>query len=241
VQGFIQESGTAQSFYNPPPDNNLPAWWNATEKLGCGGPQTPLQEQVACMRAQDFRAIEAAILIPDPLKAVLGVFAPTVDHHVVFNDYTARSLEGRFIQKPLLIGSNFNEAGLFKIFAWAGGDNVTEQQWALFNQALFECPIATAANYRVQNGVDVWRYLYFGDFPNLQLTYDPPSGAYHTSEISIVFETSADASGLPNTPAETHISRYMNGMWAAFAKDPSYALSSWKYPFPEYNPLSRFK
>ena len=238
VQGFIQESGTAQSFYDPPPPNNLQAWWNTTSKLGCGGPEVPLPEQVQCMRTRDFHDIENAIQVADPLKSVLGSFPPTVDYHVVFNDYARRGLTGRFIQKPLLIGNNFNEAGLFKIFSLAGGNNVSESQWALFNQALFQCPSVNAAGYRVQNGVDVWRYLYFGDFPNLQVTFDPPSGAYHTSEIPIIFETAAEYSGVPNTPAEASISRYLNGVWAAFAKNPN-ILRRAPYFYPKYNPFSK--
>jgi cholinesterase len=239
VQGFIQESGTAQSFYNPPPSNNLGGWWNASLKLGCGGQEVPLAQQVDCIRTKDFRDIETAIQIADPLKAVLGSFAPTVDGRVVFGDYSARGAAGAFIRKPLLIGNNYNEAGLFKVFALAGGDNITEQQWALFNQALFQCPISTAAGYRVQNGVDVWRYLYFGDFPNMDLTSNPPSGAYHTSEIPIVFETAPDTSGLPNTAAETSISKYLNRAWASFAKNPHDALSSERYRLPEYDPSSK--
>jgi carboxylesterase type B len=210
-------------------------------KLGCGGPEVPLPEQVECMRTRDFHDIETAIQASDPLKAVLGSFGPTVDYHVVFNDYSIRGATGRFIRKPLLIGSNFNEAGLFKIFALAGGNNVSESQWAIFNQALFECPTAKAAGYRVQNRVDVWRYLYFGDFPNLALTFNPPSGAYHTAEISVVFETSAEFSGVPNTRAETSISRYLNGVWASFARNPQYALRSERYSYPEYNPFSKSK
>jgi cholinesterase len=239
AQAFIQQSGTAQSFYDPPPNNNLPGWWNATMKLGCGGEGTNLAWQVTCMRTKTFSAIEAAVAIPDPLQAVLGSFGPTVDHRIVFNDYSRRGQDGDFIQRPLLIGNTFNEAGLFKVFAKAGGDNISESEWGVFNQGIFQCPTSTAASYRVRNGVDVFRYLYFGVFPNLVLTHDPPSGAYHTSDIPIVFNTAANASGVPDTYTEQLVESSLQNIWAEFAKDPQNALQDEKYSFPEYNSRSK--
>jgi cholinesterase len=191
------------------------------------------------MRSKDFRAIEQAVHIADPLLSVLGNFGPTVDNLIVFSDYGRRGRQGEFAQKPLLIGNTYNEAGLFKVFAKAGGDNISEIDWSLFNQGIFQCPTATAANYRFNNGVDVFRYLYFGDFPNLALTRNPPSGAYHTADIPIVFDTAANASGVADTYQETLVENALQSIWAEFAKDPQNALKE-DYYFPEYNPLSKW-
>jgi cholinesterase len=237
VNGFIAESGTATSFsLNPPPTNNLAAWFNASAALGCGGPAVGIASSVACVRTKPFQALLAVTRVANPLAAVTGNFGPTSDGKVVFSDYTRRGERGDFVRKPFFTGSNFNEAGLFKILAAAGNFSLTETQWALFNLHDFQCPAAMAARYRFRADVPVWRYLYFGDFPNLVLTNNPPSGAWHGSEIPIVWKTSVDASGLPNTPAENSISTYLNKAWAAFAKDPYDAFDRAPYHFPEYDP-----
>jgi carboxylesterase type B len=86
--------------------------------------------------------------------------------------------------------------------------------------------------------VPIWRYLYFGDFPNLDLTSNPPSGAYHTAEIPVVFQTVPDAVTVPSTLSEIRISRYLSGVWAEFARNPSSGFHQRRYNFPPYNPLS---
>ncbi|KAF2674205.1 alpha/beta-hydrolase [Microthyrium microscopicum] len=239
ARAFIQESGTAQDFFNPAPNNNFNAWFNASSKLGCGGEGTYLQDSVDCVRTKPFQQVLDAIRDPNPLTSLLGAFGPTVDTKTVFSDYTSRSAKGEFAQKPLLIGNNYNEAGLFKVLALAANQTVSALDWAIFNQGIFQCPTGTAANYRYVKNIPTYRYLYMGDFPNMALTYDPPSGAYHTSEIPIVFQTAEDTSGVASTPAEASISRYMNGAWAAFAKDPTKGLRGDYFEFPQYSPLTK--
>ena len=99
--------------------------------------------------------------------------------------------------------------------------------------------MAGAAQRRVQYGVPTWRYRYYGEFPNTRLTLSPSSGAWHLSDLFQIWQTAEDCSGAPNTPAETAISRYMQGAWAAFAKDPANGLSKGPYRWPEYNPESK--
>jgi carboxylesterase type B len=70
--------------------------------------------------------------------------------------------------------------------------------------------------------VPVWRYRYFGNFSNLELF--PGSGAYHGSDLNMVFGTAQDTSGLPNTSAENATSRYLMHAWATFARDPKRGL-----------------
>jgi cholinesterase len=240
VNGFISESGTAQSFANPWPDNHLDPWYNMTQQIGCGGPWTPIEESVYCVRQKPFQQILAATRISNPLQAILGVFGPSVDEQIVFSDYSLRGALGQFIQKPYLIGNNFYEAGLFKLLGQAGGTNISDADWALFNQGIFQCPTATAAGYRVNQQVPTYRYLYFGAFENLALTNKPPSGAYHTAEISVVFQTIADLVTPPSTGQELKLSRYLNTVWASFAKNPSDGLSlEPRFLFPQYNPYSK--
>jgi carboxylesterase type B len=78
-----------------------------------------------------------------------------------------------------------------------------------------------------------WRYRYFGSFPNLQIQYHPDSGAYHGSEVNVLFGTFPPA-GIPGIPdpteAEYRWGDYMRAAWAAFAKDPERGLDVLGWP-----------
>jgi len=237
VNGFITESGTATSFSNPAPPNNTAYWFNATEKLGCGCASAGIPATVACMRTKSFQQILNATASPPGPAAVLGQFGPTADNQVVFSDYAARAAAGQFTQKPYFTGNNDYEAGLFKIIAAAAGIQLPDLGWAIFDLSTFTCPASNAALARFVHGVPTWRYRYFADFPNVRLTLNPDSGAWHGAEIGIVWQTTVDASGEANTAPEASISQYLSGAWAAFAKNPATGLSSAPYSWPRYNPL----
>ena len=189
------------------------------------------------MRTKDYRDILAAIVTPAGPTDLVGPFRPTADNKVVFNDYSARAKAGKFIKKPYFTGNNDYEAGLFKYTALFSGIQLSDLQWAIFNLAAFSCPTAAAAAHRSHYGVPTWRYRYFGEFENLRLTDSPSSGAYHASEIFAVWGTSEDCSQENNTAAETELSKYLQGAWAAFAKDPQQGLSKGNYNWPRYNTL----
>lgn len=112
--------------------------------------------------------------------------------------------------------------------------NITDNQWDFFNLVIFTCPIRDAAQVRSAAGSKVWRFRYFAEFANTRLTVGPNSGAYHTSEIPIVFQTDEEVSGTAGTDAEVAFSNMINTMWADFAKDPENALSSDKYDLPQF-------
>lgn len=78
----------------------------------------------------------------------------------------------------------------------------------------------------------MWRYRYFGDWPNLRLY--PGSGAYHGCDLHMVFGGAEDVTGLPNTDFETWTTEYMMGAWGSFVNDPVNGLSEELF-WPEYN------
>jgi len=51
--------------------------------------------------------------------------------------------------------------------------------------AEFTCPAGDAARYRAMNDVPVWRYRYFGVWPNLNISAN--AGAFHSAEVSQIF------------------------------------------------------
>ena len=77
-----------------------------------------------------------------------------------------------------------------------------------------------------------WRYRYFGDWDNLRLY--PTSGAYHGTDLEMIFGASQDVSGLPESKAQMQTQSLMQQAWAAFADDPKKGLEK-RLGWPEYN------
>jgi len=71
---------------------------------------------------------------------------------------------------------------------------------------------------RAKAGVPIWRFRYFGDWDNLRLY--PTSGAYHGSDLEMIFGASEDVSGLPESAPEMEMQALMQRTWAVFADDP---------------------
>jgi carboxylesterase type B len=227
VTGFIEESGTTMVI---PPLNTTfseAIWSNISSKVGCASGDA--SAVLSCMRDANASSILAAI--------GSNKIAPTVDSSIVFNEseYTARSLAGNFIKKPLLLGNNDNENGIFRVGAILHNQPEPQAYWDKDNLQQFACPCAARGNVSVYNSVPTWRYHWFGVFPNTNLTTYPDSGAYHGSEIPIIFNTSPAGNGiLPNTARELEVMNYTRGAWVAFAKDPVNGPKA--YGWPEYDP-----
>jgi carboxylesterase type B len=135
------------------------------------------------------------------------------------------------------LNNNNNEAGYYRINAFAAGINLTDVQWSEFNDAAFTCPTGAEAANRAAHGVPTWRSRYFGDWPNLRLY--PTSGTYHGVDLHMVFGTAQAISGLPNTDAENAFHRYMSSAWVAFATDPVKGLSQAPFNWPNYRPSGK--
>ena len=190
------------------------------------------------MRTKPFQQILNATVSPPGVAALLGEFGPTVDNQLVFSNYAARAAAGQFTRRPYFTGNNDYEAGLFKQIGAEAGIHLPDLDWAVYDLSTFSCPAADASLARSALGIPTWRYRYFADFPNLRLTLNPSSGAWHGAEMYAVWRTAADASGGDaDTAQEESIARYLSGAWAAFAKDPVTGLSSPPFSWPRYHPL----
>ena len=237
VNAFIEESGTATSFYFPYPLNNTQSWYDTIAQLNCGDSSTPFPTTVDCMRGQPYQAILNASKTTG-IAAIQGNFAPTIDNKTVFGDYQQRARNGQFLSRPSLIGNNDYEAGLFKLIA--AGANVSlpddaNARWSIFNQAVFSCTAYAGAGARTANA-STYRYRYFGDYPNNKLTSSPDSGAWHGAEIPVIWGTTQDVTGVAPTPVEALVSESLNDAWASFAKDPENALSAPPFSWPKFDP-----
>jgi cholinesterase len=224
VNGMILESGTTQVI---PPLNETTStamWHNITSQVGCGTTTSNASSTLVCMRAVNSTSILSAL-------ASTPSFVPTIDNTIVFNntEYNARSLSGKFIQAPLLIGTNDNEEAIFRVGDILHGGAQSDSFYEETNLNKFSCPCAARANASVYNHVPTWRYRWFGVFENTNLTISPDSGAYHGSEIPIIFNTPPASKIVANdTAEELAVMAYMRGAWVTFAKDPANGLKSYQ-------------
>jgi hypothetical protein len=226
VHGFIEQSGTAAVSDFSPYDNTA-QWFTVSSILGCGGSEAGIIATAFCLQTRSWQSISAA--------AAALAFSPTIDEKLIFSDYTARAASGLFVRKPYLIGNNDYEIGNYQVFI-----PFTPGLAEVANLLGFNCPARDATKYRSDAGVPVWRYRWFGVFPNTILTYNPPSGAWHGSEVTAVFGTNEQVTGTCNTPPEQAITAYLMGAWSTFAKNPSTGLSSSPYGWPVYSPSSKY-
>jgi carboxylesterase type B len=241
VSGLISMSGTSLSFLPNTQEYSQMLWYNVSQTLGCGGPQDDSGRVLSCVRSKNTSIIlAAAARVPTlPTEAtVQATFHPTIDNITVFADYERLSSLGAFARIPQLAGNEDFEQGWYKLAGYAAKLNFTDTQWNLFTERAFTCPTAYSTKYRVQYGVPTWRYRYYGDWDNLRLYNNTAglgprgSGAYHGSDLNMVFGTAKDVSSLGTTPAQDKVSKYMMGAWAAFARDSKEGLR--KYGWPEY-------
>jgi len=216
VNAFIEESGSV-GVLTGGDVQATEKWYNVSMALGCGGPEAAATSE-ACVRTKNISDIVTA------LSTVPAGFVPVVDNVTIFADYAARGSAGQFVKKPLLVGSNNNEAGLFD--AAAGGTFPPAAITAM--NAEFTCPAGDAARYRAMNGVPVWRYRYFGVWPNLNISAN--AGAFHSAEVSQIFGNTVELMGIPNTANETAVSTLFRSAWTSFAKRPETALDALGWP-----------
>jgi cholinesterase len=237
AHAFIQESGSvfgpAGGLGSITADEALTYWGNLSAALNCSS------TDLACMQSKNYTEIidALAIVTSGAGSAISSSFGPTVDDIVVFANYTQRSLAGQFIKLPVLLGNADYEAGLFKLLDAFNNDTLSDATWDVFNSDVFTCPAATRANVSISQKVPTWRYRWFGAFPNTQLTTIPYSGAWHASELPVLFGNFPTGNGVPNnTAAETAIGSYLRGAWATFAKNPTSGLETYEDGWPQYNP-----
>ncbi|KAK2059768.1 carboxylesterase [Colletotrichum caudatum] len=215
ANGFISMSGTANGFGIFTNQTVNAKWFNVTSSVGCGDSQTDPTAVNNCMLSKTPAEILNGMAASGAGSPGGTFFVPVVDDTLVFADYSLRtSATGGYI-----IGNDDNEAGLFKL----GAPQLSDAFWTGFNLIGFECPAARRATRAASAGHPTWRYRYFGNFPDLTITTTPESGAWHTSELPVLFDTSPQ-SPVVSTRQQVEVGRYFRGAWAAFAKNPTSGL-----------------
>ncbi|KAL9094494.1 MAG: hypothetical protein Q9165_003344 [Trypethelium subeluteriae] len=234
AHGLISQSGVATSFPVNSAEVAQAHWYNASAALGCGD----RGDVLACVRSKNWTEVEAAghavAGVPPPIPGRSEPpFQPSPDGVVVFDDYPQRSAKGQFAKLPYLAGNNNYEAAYYEIVAYGAGTILTAAQWDTFILDVFTCPIASELRNRTNADVPAWRFRYFGDWDNLRLF--PGSGAYHGSDLEMVFGASQDVTGLPESAPEMQMQRLFMKAWATFAEDPVNGLVD-VLGWPKYHP-----
>lgn len=245
VAGLISQSGTAFSFIPNTPAYSASLWYNVSGTLGCGSNSTDEASVLSCIRSKNFTAILAAARIVPPLPTqalAQATFHPTVDNVTVFADYAALADAGAFAQIPYMAGNVNYEAGFYRVSAFGANITLSEAAWELFVQRGFSCPAKYSTDARVARGVPAYRYRYMGDWDNLRLypawgPY-PDSGAYHGTDLDMIFGTAYDVSGANDSAPEADTSRYMMDAWASFGRDPVNGLKKLGWPMYHSNTTS---
>ncbi|KAH7397408.1 acetylcholinesterase [Pyrenochaeta sp. MPI-SDFR-AT-0127] len=227
AQGYYLQSGTvfSGSLAESPSYSNFSF---VARHLGCATACDDNDDddgaaELDCMRQVPFAMIENFIgQYGDQGAKPALAFKPTVDDHIVFADYKARSEAGLIARVPVLISNVANEFS--SLVPWPV-DNLTAGPYqppiTAYNIIGFVCPTFNSTVYRNRMGTDVpvFRFQHAGTFPNL----NPYKwlGAYHASDIPISFGTYNLLDHVANsTQFEVDVSQSMQDHILAFVKDP---------------------
>jgi acetylcholinesterase len=196
-------------------------------QLGCAN--LSAEAELGCMKNVSAYDIENFLQYwGDGSKSPSLSFNPTIDNRTKFDNYTARALAGNYTKVPAIIGTNANE-GVSLISYNPAGVNMSFANTTTLG--LFLCAADQTTTNRYNSGSITYRYLYAGNFSNIA----PRSweGAYHSSELPLIFGTSQIVRGA-DTAFETELSQTMQDFWLAFAQDPMNGLP--KVGWPQYRP-----
>jgi carboxylesterase type B len=230
AQAMFLESGTVFSAVNSVKrrDATHSNFTYVANALGCnvsvhGYSDASGAAELDCMRHVPFAQLvnfvggEFVDAGTNPLLA----FGLIPDDIVYFSNYTARAEAGQIARVPALISGTANEFS--SLVPWPANLTAGPDQAVVTAEdvAIGVCPVLNATAYRNRLGPDVpvFRILYAGTYPNLN--YYKWLGAYHASDLPIMFGTYHLLDIIaPTTSFEIEVSQSMQDYVLAFATDP---------------------
>ena len=200
--------------------------------FNCSGPT-----MLACMRnvsATDIIDYLAEYQDSGTLPAIS--FVAIADNVTAFSNYTERLIAGNYSKVPAIYGFNdidgttlISMPTVWKYLVPLNSTIAIEETLPPPNNtaAVIEftssqhCPVVATSDFRTQGGRITYRYQYQGNWTNISpLDW---MGAYHSSELPMIFGTNGDFRG-PSTQFEKDTSRKMQDLWLAFANDPAHGV-----------------
>ncbi|KAK3390653.1 Alpha/Beta hydrolase protein [Podospora didyma] len=239
VSGVIMDSGSEllPGTTLSTADTSHTTFSEMASHFGCGK-MSPADE-LTCMRGTNISGLDiqgfiqshntaqvAAFLKGEPSTYMF--FTPVIDNRTIFSDYEARAKEGKMAKIPTILGSN-SEDGVPFVLLDKDGKGVNKTMAFAVTLGWFFCPAFKAATNRLDAGVPVWRYEYEGNFSNISPL--PFMGAYHSSELPLIFGTDQDYRG-NSTELELATSRALQDAWLSFAStgDPEHGWPRYTDP-----------
>ncbi|SMR56871.1 unnamed protein product [Zymoseptoria tritici ST99CH_1E4] len=199
--------------------------------VGCDFPNDATAELV-CMQNVDYNKIITFIGRYQSSGQKPSIkFGTETDDKIVFSTYTERYQQGLLARVPTIFSSTANEGGTLATFDPDHPLQGVNQTAANDFTISFLCGAAKSAALRNGLGLPRYRYQYAGNWTNQSPL--PFMGAYHASDLTMLFGTYADGVG-PSSPLEVETSEKMEDLLLAFVRDPWHGLtrSSW----PAYDP-----
>ncbi|CAK7217679.1 hypothetical protein SBRCBS47491_003250 [Sporothrix bragantina] len=229
VSGYYLMSGTA-AVAGIPADPLYSNFSSVARLVGCDfgtGTARDPDAEIACMRRvpADLLTNVVGQYAENATKPALN-FRPVPDDRIYFANYSARAAAGFMADRPALVSTTSNEdTGLYLYPA----TNLTAGPYmpAVDNGTLviFVCPAANTTRWRGRlpgQRSTTYRYQYAGNFSSV--TPFPWMGAYHASDIPMVFGTLDRRPADVRTPFEDQVSATMEDHFAAFVADPEDGL-----------------
>lgn len=226
AQAYFLQSGTVFST-SPPKDPTHSNFTFVARHVGCEAPCSGDDEDGAaeldCMRRVPFAQIEDFIGQYGDQGATPALsFNVIQDDRIVFVDYEARAEAGKIARAPVIISNTANEMSSLVAYPVKNLTAGPYQPAVTAEDIAFAvCPALNSTTYRnrMDAGVPVFRFQHAGTFPNLN--YFKWLGAYHASDLPIIFGTYGLLDGIANTTSfEVEVSQSMQDHVLAFAKDP---------------------
>ncbi|KAF2821197.1 alpha/beta-hydrolase [Ophiobolus disseminans] len=214
VSGFIFHSGTATLDFLFP-DFQHTNFTYVAQHFGCSN--STATAELDCLRTINSSAIISFLeTYSNTGSSPTLAFVPVVDNRTLFSNHTARALAGNFSRKPALIGNTADEGNSF-VLPYNASFGPARSDADATTVGLFMCPTIQTSHDRYAANATTFRYLYAGNFSNVSPRWW--LGAYHSSDLPMVFGTYSIARG-NGTAFQKDVSEKMQDYWLAFAQDP---------------------
>ncbi|KAK6432377.1 hypothetical protein LTR95_011455 [Oleoguttula sp. CCFEE 5521] len=203
--------------------------------VGCGDSASD-EAEIACVRGVDAVTLEKTL--SSYINADVGPklsFTPVPDGITVFSNYSDRAVKGLVAKIDLtqtrvpasyrsrltdLVQRLCRTSQTMLLPAQSQKKSCTSQYFSAAIYGINQSLTKFLSN-RVTHNIDpTYRYQYAGNFSNVSPL--PWMGAYHSSELPLIFGTHYEFRG-NSTEYEYEVSHFLEALWLSFASNPSAA------------------
>jgi len=224
ARGIFAESGAALTNGTMPADYDHTNFTFVAKHVGCDHPYNGTAE-LECMQKVPYDNIinffgqyqdNSTLVNPDQPRIA---FSTITDEKIVYGNTTARYLSGKVSRAPAIYSGVANEGGSLSPYPVEnplGGINQTAANQRTLSLSV--CPDANTNRLRDTINLPTYRYQYAGNWSNQDPL--PWMGAFHSSDLVMLFGTYDNGEGPVKEPLEAVTSETMEDYVLAFVKDP---------------------